>query len=184
MEDDKIYLDKAGYDEYWKEIEKLRKQLLDNSKEKSDAYAQAVGDGWHDNFGFEQAMRDEDRIFCEIRRRVAALDRIQIIEKENNPDLVELDDYVVLRLQYEDEDEEEETFKITGSGKGNISSDIIEITLNSPIGSEIYHKPVGYKSEFEVYGSKNKLEIIKIAKTLEELKTEEQGLNEQGPVRK
>jgi transcription elongation GreA/GreB family factor len=171
-----------------REIEELKNQYYSNSKEKSEAYEVAVGDGWHDNFGFEQAKRDEDRILGELRRRRADLRRIVIVEKQKNvDDVVELNDYVVLRLQYEDpsEDEEEETFRLVGSQQGNLFSEICEITLNSPIGKTIYHKPVGYEGSFDVSGEKNKLEILRIAKTLEELRGENldapSSENENGP---
>jgi hypothetical protein len=79
MDDDKIYLDKEGYKKYLEEIDELKRQYTLNSKEKSEAYQVAVGDGWHDNFGFEQAKRDEDRILGELRRKTADLRKIVIV---------------------------------------------------------------------------------------------------------
>ena len=60
--DDKIYLDRAGYEQYLQEIEEIREKLNNNGKIKSEAYAGAVGDGWHDNFEFEDAKREEFKI--------------------------------------------------------------------------------------------------------------------------
>ena len=169
MDDDKIYLDKEGYKKYLEEIDELKRQYTLNSKEKSEAYQVAVGDGWHDNFGFEQAKRDEDRILGELRRKTADLRKIVIVENGTNNNIVEVNDYVVLNVEYDGNDVEEQTYKIIGSDNGDLFADIAEISLNSPIGKAVYHKPVGYKGRFEVRGSYTKLEIVKIAKTLDQL---------------
>ena len=66
MKDEKIYLTKSGYEQFLSELQKLRDSLSNNGKGKSDAYVNAVGDGWHDNFEFEQAKREELRIIADI----------------------------------------------------------------------------------------------------------------------
>ena len=170
MEDNKIYLDKEGYERYLKELDELKAQYTLNSKEKSEAYQVAVGDGWHDNFGFEQAKRDEDRILGELRRKTADLKRIVIVEHGTDENIVEVNDYVVLEVEYDENDKEVQTYRILGSDNGDLFADIAEVSLNSPIGKAVYHKPVGFKGQFEVRGSVTKLEILKIAKSLEQLK--------------
>ena len=40
----------------------LRDYLTSNARSKSDAYVGAVGDGWYDNFAFEDAKMEELKI--------------------------------------------------------------------------------------------------------------------------
>ena len=128
---DVIYLDQKGYEEYLKKIEELESLYQSNATEKSEAYEVAVGDGWHDNFGFEQAKRDEDRILGELRRRKAALKRIVVVDKVENSDIVELNDYVIVKLSYGDSSKEDENiFKLIGSENGDVFAEISEISFD------------------------------------------------------
>ena len=43
-----IYLDHEGYNKLLKDIEELKKDLIEVSKEKGIACSDAAGDGWHD----------------------------------------------------------------------------------------------------------------------------------------
>ena len=60
----KIYLDKLGYENYLKSLEDIKKEIDENAKLMSlyvndDAY----GDGWHDNFAYEETMHKEAELF-------------------------------------------------------------------------------------------------------------------------
>ena len=59
----KIFLTKEGYDQLLVSIDKLYEQLKKNNIQKSKAYDDAVGDGWHDNIDFEEAVRKKKEIF-------------------------------------------------------------------------------------------------------------------------
>lgn len=170
VSDEKIYLDREGYNKYLKLLEELKDRLMHNSKEKSESYASAVGDGWHDNFAFEQAKRDEYKLMAEIKRRTEDLRKIVIVEKSHNSKLVDIGDYVLLSMDYGDGDIEEDIFRVVASDLPNFDADVQEVTINSPLGKKIYQKPVGSKDKYTVQKSIISLEIIKIAKTLEELK--------------
>lgn len=54
------------------ELMRLKKSLQEIRNEKRLSFLQADGDGWHDNFGYEQATREEKMI----------LDRICVLNKE------------------------------------------------------------------------------------------------------
>lgn len=55
--DDKIYLTDEGLNEYRKEIKNLKDKLAEIQKIKSEACFGAVGDGWHDNFTYEDGQK-------------------------------------------------------------------------------------------------------------------------------
>ena len=59
---EEILVTEEGYNQFLHELEKLQKLSIDNSTVGSEAYESAVGDGWHDNFSFEQNMRESRTI--------------------------------------------------------------------------------------------------------------------------
>ena len=69
MREEKIYLDQLGYQDYLADIKKLKEELNQNNRQKSSAYDSAVGDGWHDNFDFEHALREEFKIMGFLKRK-------------------------------------------------------------------------------------------------------------------
>ena len=148
--DKKIYLDQAGYEQYLQEIEEIKKQLNDNSKAKSTAYTNAVGDGWHDNFEFEEAKREELKILSSLKKKIEGLSRIVIIENNKTPDLIDINDYVTIFINYGGTDEEEMTFKLVASSNPNIFGEVCEISVNAPLGASVYQKKVGDKGSYTV----------------------------------
>jgi len=166
---EKIYLDEEGYNQHLKEIERLKALLSSNNREKSSAYVNAVGDGWHDNFAFEQAKRDEYKIMCDLQRKIEELNRIVVIEKTHDASSVDIGDYIVVCVNYGEGDLEDETFRLTGSETPNFDLEIPEVTVNSPLGKTVYQHEVGYKGEYTVQSRVFKVEIKKIAKSLDDL---------------
>ena len=61
MNKEVYYVSQEGYDLFFKEIDNLRDLLNRSGKDKSESSNLAVGDGWHDNFDFEESARDEKR---------------------------------------------------------------------------------------------------------------------------
>ena len=53
MLEDKIYLTEEGYKQYCEEVEKIEAEILKNTDYKVQAISEAPGDGWHDNFAYE-----------------------------------------------------------------------------------------------------------------------------------
>lgn len=144
----KIYLTKSGYDNYLRHIEDLLESLQKNSAEKSESYNVAVGDGWHDNFAFEDAKIKELIIIRDIEKKKMNKKNIEIVKERNlGPDFVNINDIVELQFIA---DGEIDKFKLTGNYFSEHHDDYQEVTLNSPIGKAIYKKKIGstifYKS--------------------------------------
>lgn len=65
--------------------------------------------------------------------------------------------------------QEEELIKLIASTFSDVFSNIMEVTLNSPLGATIYEEKVGFNGEYEVGDNKMKVKIKKIGRTLEEI---------------
>lgn len=154
--EEKIYLDKKGYENYLKEIDDLRNLINVNGKNKSNAYTGAVGDGWHDNFEFEEAKREELRIQRQLRDKVEGLSRIVIVEKTQDETLIDINDFVKIKMIFGIDDEEEMEVKLVADSTRNYD----EISLSSPLGKALYHKTVGTNVSYEVEGNKINVEIL------------------------
>ena len=159
-----IIVDENGYKQYLEELEKLKNLSLLNSSSGSEAYNDAIGDGWHDNFAFEESMRESRNIAIRIEKMLKVKENLKIIKKENiiDKDIINLDDTLIIEIKYSDDDIEEEKIKITGNYSPNIDPkiNIQEITLNSPIGKALYKKSI--KDENIKYSVNDKEIYIKV----------------------
>ena len=157
---DKIYLDEKGYQNYLKELEQIRKKININSKDISEFQSDdAYGDGWHDNFAYEQAIQKENALFFEYQKKLKGLDQIEIIKIEKKGNLVEIGSIVELRF---DGELETEVYKVTGNTVSNFKNDQVEITLNSPLGKNIFHKKINDSFSYQVDNRKISGKIIDI----------------------
>lgn len=157
---EKIYLSQAGYNEYLNIIENEKKRLYETGLLKREANEQAPGDGWHDNFLYEDAVREENMALNNIENLLKKQNSIQIISKHNKKEYVDINDWIVLEMIFDKDDKEIATFHITGNYKPNQEE---EITINSPLGKAIYNKKVGSTLEYKV--NDNKI-VVKIQKKL------------------
>lgn len=157
MREDKIYVDEAGYQAYLAEIEGLKEKLNQNNKNKASAYNSAVGDGWHDNFDFEEAKREELKIVGLIQKRLDDLKNVVILE-EVPESVIKIGDIVTVRLSMTNE-EEEFDFKLVGSLNTKNED---EIAINSPMGRAVYKKSVGDKVSYQVGSNVYMVEILGI----------------------
>ena len=57
-----ILVDINGYNQFFQELDRLQEISRQNSALGSEVYQNAVGDGWHDNFAFEESMRESRMI--------------------------------------------------------------------------------------------------------------------------
>ncbi len=161
MKDNKIYLDEAGYQSFLKSIDELREKLKKNSKAKSDSYSIAVGDGWHDNFDFEEAKRQELMIMRQIQEKYEQLNNIEIIKDKKSEDTasVNLNDVVRLSFRYPNGEVEEEVVKLIAASQVSDHDNFTEISVNSPLGEAIYKNKVGDVVEYVAGESRIQVEI-------------------------
>lgn len=137
---DKIYLDEKGYQKYLKEIENIREKIKKNSADITEYQSDdAYGDGWHDNFAYEQAIQKENMLFHELDEKLRGLERIEIVKEKINNDKVGINSIVEVKFEGE---EESEIYKITGGTKSDIKDNSQDISINSPLGKSLNGKKV------------------------------------------
>lgn len=145
---DKIYLDQNGYDSYIKELEAIREKIKKNSSDISEfASDDAYGDGWHDNFAYEQAVQKENALLYQYHQKLEGLNKIEIIESCKNNDSVEIGS--VVELQFDGETDTE-IYTLTGNTTSSIDNEGMSITINSPLGRSIFKKKKMDNFQYEI----------------------------------
>lgn len=133
-----ILVDINGYNQFFQELDRLQEISRQNSVLGSEVYQAAVGDGWHDNFAFEESMRESRMLAKRIVDMLEKKKKLKIIDdriKDN--DLINLGDTVDVEIRYSVDDIERETITLTGNYLPNTNNNLNEITLNSPMGKAI-----------------------------------------------
>ena len=134
----KILLDEKGYQEYLEQIETIKNKIKENAKDIATfASDDAYGDGWHDNFAYEEATKKEIALYQELDKKLKDLKEIEIINKNTSNNVVSIG--AIVKVKFDNEEEIEE-YHITGNATSDISDDISSITLNSPLGRVLFNK--------------------------------------------
>lgn len=157
---EKIYLDQKGYNMLLAELENLKQELADNYLEKGEAYSGSVGDGWHDNFAFEEANRQERMILGKIRDCQERLSKAVIIEKTGDNELIDLGDIININMIFDVDDIETCLIQLVSISDNKFDDGIQKVSVNSPLGQAIYHKHVGDKTTYEVNKRNINIEIL------------------------
>lgn len=158
---DTIYVSEEGLKEFLEELEKKRKILQKNLQFQGEAIRSAPGDSWHDNFAFEDAVREERRISNELQKMILDKEKLKIIhENSNKKNIVYLESVLLIRFFYDQEEYEDEWIKITGKYFPNLNSPIKEITINSPLGKALYLKKIGSKVKYVANQKDLQVEIL------------------------
>ena len=143
-------------------IDKKRQELKELGKYKGSAY-ENEGDGFHDNFAFEQAEIKERGLLREISDLQCKLDDAKIIDTKEEVSAangkVAIGSKVTVKLEFEDE-EKEETYTITG-GYGNMLKNII--STQSPLGQCLIGKTVGFEGSYTVNENVIVVKIVEIS---------------------
>ena len=137
-----VLIDQIGYNQYCEELKRLKELSLTIASVGSSSYADAVGDGWHDNFAFEESMRESRKIASRINKMLEDEKYLKIVERKNIPNTIDIGDTLLIEVIYDIDDIEEYTIKLTGKYIPDNNAKIKEISLNSPIGRSIYLKNI------------------------------------------
>lgn len=161
-----ILVDTDGFNQYYEELNRLKELSLSIASIGSESYADAVGDGWHDNFAFEDAMRESRKIASRINKILEDEKYLKIVDKKStSDDIIDIGDILTIRVTYDIDDIEEYTIKLTGKYMIDNNANIEEISLNSPIGRSIYLKNIN-DNNISYYVNDKKISIKIINKIL------------------
>lgn len=138
-----ILVDIDGFNQYYEELNRLKDLSLSIASIGSESYADAVGDGWHDNFAFEDTMRESRKIASRINKMLEDEKYLKIVDKKStSDDIIDIGDILKIKVIYDIDDIEEYTIKLTGKYMIDNNAKIKEVSLNSPIGRSIYLKNI------------------------------------------
>lgn len=161
-----ILVDTEGFNQYYEELNRLKDLSLSIASIGSESYADAVGDGWHDNFAFEDTMRESRKIASRINKMLEDEKYLKIVDKKSNSDdIIDIGDIIKIKVIYDIDDIEEYTVKLTGKYMIDNNAKIKEISLNSPIGRSIYLKNIN-DNDIYYYVNDKKISIKIINKIL------------------
>ena len=156
-----VLVDTDGFNQYYEELNRLKDISLSIASIGSESYADAVGDGWHDNFAFEDTMRESRKIASRINKMLEDEKYLKIVDKKSNSDdIIDIGDILKIKVIYDIDDIEEYTIKLTGKYMIDNNAKIKEISLNSPIGRSIYLKNINDDIGYYVNDKKTSIKII------------------------
>ena len=156
-----VLVDTDGFNQYYEELNRLKDISLSIASIGSESYADAVGDGWHDNFAFEDTMRESRKIASRINKMLEDEKYLKIVDKKSNSDdIIDVGDILKIKVIYDIDDIEEYTIKLTGKYMIDNNAKIKEISLNSPIGRSIYLKNINDDISYYVNDKKISIKII------------------------
>lgn len=161
-----VLVDTDGFNQYYEELNRLKDISLSIASIGSESYADAVGDGWHDNFAFEDTMRESRKIASRINKMLEDEKYLKIVDKKSNSDdIIDIGDILKIKVIYDIDDIEEYTIKLTGKYMIDNNAKIKEVSLNSPIGRSIYLKSIN-DNDICYYVNDKKISIKIINKIL------------------
>ena len=161
-----VLVDTDGFNQYYEELNRLKDISLSIASIGSESYADAVGDGWHDNFAFEDTMRESRKIASRINKMLEDEKYLKIVDKKSpSDDIIDIGDIIKIKVIYDIDDIEEYTIKLTGKYLIDNNAKIKEISLNSPIGRSIYLKNIN-DDDIGYYVNDKKISIKIINKIL------------------
>mgnify|MGYP000307421601 CR=1 FL=1 len=161
-----VLVDTDGFNQYYEELNRLKDLSLSIASIGSESYADAVGDGWHDNFAFEESMRESVKIASRIDRMIEEEMYLKVVHRKNyHNDIIDIGDILTVLVIYDEDDKEEYTIKLTGKYMIDNNAKIKEVSLNSPIGRSIYLKNIN-DNDIHYYVNDKKISIKIINKIL------------------
>ena len=157
---DDILVNEEGRQQFYDKLENLKELSTSNANTLSKSYNDYVGDGWHDNPVYEEAMRKNRMIDDDIKKMLIEEKILKIIEDKYDKNVVNIDDIIKIEFIYSQDDREFEIIKLTGKYIPNTDLEIKEITLNSPIGRAIYKKKIGEIYSYKVGDNNVSIRIV------------------------
>lgn len=156
-----ILVDKKGLKQYYDELDRLNTLYLSSSNSASTSYASAVGDGWHDNFDFEESIRELRKIKTRINNMKEEEPYLKLVPNEKlNSNIININDIIKIRLIYAKDDYEDLTIKLTDNYLPTKNDNYEEITLNSIMGKTIYKKDIKDNIYYTVNDNKIVIQIL------------------------
>lgn len=135
MGEKRVYFTRKDLEIYQKKIEEKTQRLKDMYQRLSELY-DVGGDSWHDNFSYEQQIREVEMLESQIKAARKALKNYKIIEPKKNPTRVGIGTKVTIKMNGEIK-----TWEIVGFGCSQPSEG--KVAYNTPLGKLLIKKEIG-----------------------------------------
>ncbi len=146
-----------GYRKLITQKQELFRKLKKTQGKKGEA-AENGGDGWHDNFSFEQLchqeMMDNQRI-ADISKYIS---RIELVEDPINDEFLQIGHIVFLEF----DDGEEREYEIVGFGGSDLSATPQKIEYLAPIVRKFVNKEVDTTAKVNIGGKVREITLVEI----------------------
>lgn len=161
-----LLMDQAGYERYLASIDILREEIRSLQKNRRAENLVIDRDSWN-NTGTADIDRQERILLARLQDLIKDLSRIQIIERQNSAELgkdaIDLNDIIKIEYIFAEDDKEEETVRLV-SVLGEKIDGVIDVSINSPLGSAIYQKKAGDTVSYKVEANAIKVTIKDVVK--------------------
>ena len=151
MEQNILYMTQSGIDKLYEEVKEYEAKLQQLYRDRIGNYN---GDNRTDRYNseYEESVRQEQMLRESINRCYDELRRVVLVERQNDEEIIDINDVLVIDICPSGEKSDEMTFKLVGSN-GNFMAPLKEIYVNSPLGTAVYKKPVGTQCSYSVQGN-------------------------------
>ena len=153
MLEDKIYLDKEGYQDYKNSIDNLFVNL-GRVEERMNVLNETNGS----LIEYDELLNLKESIKERIKIKRNNLSKIVIVEKSENEKVLNIGDLVKINTYYGDEMEEEICELVTT--ESTLEDDIEKTNINSPKGKILLGSTIGDTKYFEIEKQKIRVDIL------------------------
>ena len=156
-----ILVDRNGYEQFLSILNELKSSLENIASGAAEVGRDAVGDGWHDNFAYDELMRDERKVSAKLKKMLLDGRNIKIIKDvKSNADTINIGDTLKVEVIYAEDDIEVFEVKLTGKYLPDSESSIQEISLNSQMGRALYLKNVHNKILYKIHDEEVEIKVL------------------------
>ncbi len=157
-----VYLTPAGRKRLADRIHATRAAYLARSAENPDALQSGDSSGWHDNFAFEENMRQMHQLARQVRDLEDLLLRVIVVRPPKDADRVVLG----ARVTWSIDEQEPATVVVAGHDDGDPS--LGRVAYDTPFLSQLVGACVGDVRVVKVGGRERTVEILAIEAAKEE----------------
>lgn len=169
MNEEILFLTEEGYYDFLADIEKEELELLHIQQNKFGICREGSAEGNGFNAALSDLRTKEERLIYSINKKRTMSRNIVIVPSVVDEEAINVNDYVELELGFSQDDLNKQIIKLIGGNSIDMSAEVQEITLNSPIGDAIYKKKINESGVVNANGSVIYYNIVNKASSLEEL---------------
>ncbi len=157
-----IYITEEGRINLEKKI-KDQLKIIDNLRKEKEIAYESSGDGWHDNPGFNNLMRDEERAVSELFELQSRLAGARVItpEYDSVPDTVCIGTIVTYEMKNLVTGKVR-TQKMMIAGSGETDTARSRISYDSPVGAALTGMKAGEEKEIAIPAGRCLIRVIRI----------------------